>query len=127
LLAEPRAMDRRGSRQSDSHCGGPQRRLLARSEHFRRDGLEARCRSRIRRVPLARRRSSPIVGAVACTFGGLATGDRRNGAPIPGLLAAGEIAGNFYATTLDAVSVLCAFVFGRIAGREAVGNPTRLM
>ena len=68
----------------------------------------------------------PLVGAVAYTFGGLATDDRarvlRDGAPIPGLFAAGEITGHFYATAPNAVSVLRAFVFGRIAGREAVGS-----
>ena len=67
----------------------------------------------------------PIVGAIAYTFGGLATdsGARvlRNGAPIPGLYAAGEITGYFYGTAPNAVSVLRAFVFGRIAGREAAG------
>jgi len=66
----------------------------------------------------------PLVGALAYTFGGLATDTHarvlRNGAPIPGLYAAGEITGHFYATAPNAVSVLRAFVFGRIAGLEAV-------
>jgi tricarballylate dehydrogenase len=66
----------------------------------------------------------PLIGAIAYTFGGLATDDRarvlRDGAPVPGLYAAGEITGHFYATAPNAVSVLRAFVFGRIAGREAV-------
>ena len=66
----------------------------------------------------------PLVGAVAYTFGGVATDNRarvlRDGIPIPGLFAAGEITGHFYATAPNAVSVLRAFVFGRIAGREAV-------
>jgi tricarballylate dehydrogenase len=66
----------------------------------------------------------PLVGAIAYTFGGLAADDGarvlRDGAPIPGLYAAGEITGHFYATAPNAVSVLRAFVFGRIAGREAV-------
>ena len=66
----------------------------------------------------------PLVGAVAYTFGGLATDDRarvlRDGAPIPGLYAAGEMTGHFHATAPNAVSVLRALVFGRIAGREAV-------
>jgi tricarballylate dehydrogenase len=66
----------------------------------------------------------PLVGAVAYTFGGLATDDRarvlRAAAPIPGLYAAGEITGHFYATAPNSVSVLRAFVFGRIAGLEAV-------
>jgi tricarballylate dehydrogenase len=65
----------------------------------------------------------PIIGAIAYTFGGLATDGRarvlRGGAPIPGLYAAGEITGHFYNTAPNAVSVLRAFVFGRIAGREA--------
>jgi tricarballylate dehydrogenase len=66
----------------------------------------------------------PLIGAIAYTFGGLATDTRarvlRDGAPIPGLYAAGEITGHFYRTAPNAVSVLRAFVFGRIAGREAV-------
>jgi tricarballylate dehydrogenase len=66
----------------------------------------------------------PLVGAVAYTFGGLATDNRsrvlRNGKPIPDLFAAGEITGHFYATAPNAVSVLRALVFGRIAGAEAV-------
>jgi tricarballylate dehydrogenase len=68
----------------------------------------------------------PLVGAVAYTFGGLATDDRarvlRAGRPIPGLYAAGEITGHFYATAPNSVSVLRALVFGRIAGREAVSH-----
>jgi tricarballylate dehydrogenase len=68
----------------------------------------------------------PLVGAVAYTFAGLATDDRarvlRGGQPIPGLYAAGEITGHFHATAPNAVSVLRAFVFGRIAGREAVAS-----
>jgi tricarballylate dehydrogenase len=66
----------------------------------------------------------PLVGAIAYTFGGLATDERarvlRDGGAIPGLYAAGEITGHFYATAPNAVSVLRAFVFGRIAGLEAV-------
>jgi tricarballylate dehydrogenase len=66
----------------------------------------------------------PLAGAVAYTFGGVATNDKaevlRGGAPLPGLYAAGEITGHFYGTAPNAVSVLRAFVFGRIAGQEAV-------
>jgi tricarballylate dehydrogenase len=66
----------------------------------------------------------PLVGAVAYTFGGLATDDRARvlcgGAALAGLYAAGEVTGHFYATAPNAVSVLRAFVFGRIAGLEAV-------
>lgn len=68
----------------------------------------------------------PLVGAVAYTFGGIATDTcarvTRNGTPIPGLFAAGEITGHFYATAPNAVSMLRALVFGRVAGREAVEN-----
>ncbi|HUL91623.1 MAG TPA: FAD-dependent oxidoreductase [Burkholderiales bacterium] len=66
----------------------------------------------------------PLVGAVAYTFGGLATDARarvlRGGAPFPGLYAAGEITGHFYGTAPNAVAVLRALVFGRRAGLEAV-------
>jgi tricarballylate dehydrogenase len=67
----------------------------------------------------------PLIGAIAYTFGGLATDDRarvlrEDGSVIAGLYAAGEITGHFYVTAPNAVSVLRAFVFGRIAGREAV-------
>ena len=66
----------------------------------------------------------PLVGAVAYTFGGLATDDRarvlRGGDPIPGLYAAGEITGHFYATAPNSVAVMRALVFGRIAGHGAV-------
>jgi tricarballylate dehydrogenase len=68
----------------------------------------------------------PLVGAIAYTFGGLATDGHarvtRGGVPIPGLFAAGEITGHFYGTAPNAISVLRALVFGRIAGREAAGN-----
>jgi tricarballylate dehydrogenase len=68
----------------------------------------------------------PLVGAIAYTFGGVATDSRarvmRNGAPIPGLFAAGEVTGHFYATAPNAVSVLRALVFGRIAGCEAIDH-----
>jgi len=66
----------------------------------------------------------PMIGAVAYTFGGIATNQNaevlRDGRPMPGLYAAGEITGHFYGTAPNAVSVLRAFVFGRIAGLEAV-------
>jgi tricarballylate dehydrogenase len=66
----------------------------------------------------------PLIGAIAYTFGGLATNAdaevlSRTG-PIPGLFAAGEITGHFHGTAPNAVAVLRALVFGRIAGRSAV-------
>jgi tricarballylate dehydrogenase len=68
----------------------------------------------------------PLVGAIAYTFGGVATDSHarvlRNGAPIPGLFAAGEMTGHFYATAPNAVSVLRALVFGKIAGLEAIDH-----
>lgn len=66
----------------------------------------------------------PLIGAIAYTFGGLATnaqaevlGERG---PIPGLYAAGEITGHFFGTAPNAVAMLRALVFGRIAGGRAV-------
>jgi tricarballylate dehydrogenase len=46
----------------------------------------------------------------------------RRGRPIPGLYAAGEITGHFHVTAPNSVAVLRAFVFGRVAGCEAVGH-----
>jgi len=66
----------------------------------------------------------PLVGAVAYTFGGLATNEKAEvlgkAGPMPGLYAAGETTGHFYGVAPNAVSVLRALVFGQIAGREAV-------
>jgi tricarballylate dehydrogenase len=66
----------------------------------------------------------PLIGAVAYTFGGLATNERGEvlgkTAPLTGVYAAGEITGHFYGTAPNAVSVLRALVFGQIAGRQAV-------
>jgi tricarballylate dehydrogenase len=66
----------------------------------------------------------PLVGAIAYTFGGLATNARAEvlgeRAPMPGLYAAGETTGHFHGTAPNAVAVLRALVFGQIAGREAV-------
>ncbi len=66
----------------------------------------------------------PLVGAIAYTFGGLATNAKAEvlgeQGPIPGLYAAGETTGNFYGTAPNAVAVLRALVFGKIAGEQAV-------
>jgi tricarballylate dehydrogenase len=66
----------------------------------------------------------PLVGAIANTFGGLATNAKAEvlceQGPMPGLYAAGETTGHFYRTAPNAVAVLRALVFGKIAGREAV-------
>jgi tricarballylate dehydrogenase len=67
----------------------------------------------------------PLVGGIAYTFGGLATSIKAevldDQGPMPGLYAAGEITGHFHGTAPNAVSVLRALVFGRIAGWQAVG------
>jgi tricarballylate dehydrogenase len=67
----------------------------------------------------------PLVGAIAYTFGGLATNEKAEvlceQGPMPGLYAAGETTGHFYGTAPNAVAVLRALVFGKIGGREAVG------
>lgn len=66
----------------------------------------------------------PLIGAVAYTFGGLATNENAEvlceRGPMPGLYAAGETTGHFYGTAPNAVAVLRALVYGKIAGREAV-------
>jgi tricarballylate dehydrogenase len=63
----------------------------------------------------------PLVGGVAYTFGGLATNKKAEvlggQGPMPGLYAAGETTGHFYGTAPNAVAVLRALVFGKIAGR----------
>jgi tricarballylate dehydrogenase len=82
-------------------------------------------------VPIARPPflAYPLVGAIAYTFGGLATnadaevlGERG---AIPGLYAAGEVTGHFYRTAPNAVAMLRALVFGRIAGSRAFAYCTR--
>jgi tricarballylate dehydrogenase len=66
----------------------------------------------------------PLVGGIAYTFGGLATNAKAEvlgeQGPMPGLYAAGETTGHFHGTAPNAVAVLRALVFGRIAGLEAV-------
>jgi tricarballylate dehydrogenase len=69
----------------------------------------------------------PLVGAIAYTFGGLATNPDAevlgDDGPIAGLYAAGEITGHFHGIGPNAVAVLRALVFGRIAGRSAAAWP----
>jgi tricarballylate dehydrogenase len=66
----------------------------------------------------------PLEGAIAYTFGGIATDAEArvlgNDGPIRGLYAAGEITGHFHGTAPNAVAMLRALVFGRIAGRNAI-------
>jgi tricarballylate dehydrogenase len=66
----------------------------------------------------------PLIGAVAYTFGGLATNEKAEvlgkAGPMRGLYAAGEITGHFYRAAPNAMAVLRALVFGQIAGREAI-------
>ena len=65
----------------------------------------------------------PLIGAIAYTFGGLATNTDAevmgDSGPVRGLFAAGEITGHFYGTAPNAVAMLRALVFGRTAGRRA--------
>jgi tricarballylate dehydrogenase len=66
----------------------------------------------------------PLIGAIAYTFGGIATNVHAQvlgaSGPIPGLFAAGEITGHFHGTAPNAVAMLRALVYGRIAGAGAV-------
>lgn len=68
----------------------------------------------------------PIMAANVFTFGGLKTTARaevvdRDGAPIPGLWAAGEMTGLYYSNYTGSTSVLRGATFGRIAGTAAAG------
>ena len=68
----------------------------------------------------------PLVGAIAYTFGGVATNADAEvlgeSGPIRGLYAAGEITGHFHGTAPNAVAMLRALVYGRIAGTNAILN-----
>jgi tricarballylate dehydrogenase len=66
----------------------------------------------------------PIISSNVFTFGGLKVDPKaraldRDGEPIRGLYAAGEIIGMFYGNYTGATSVLKGLVFGRIAGADA--------
>ncbi|RBA14804.1 hypothetical protein FPRO05_13020 [Fusarium proliferatum] len=68
----------------------------------------------------------PLAAAIVYTFGGIATdvearvlGQRGI---IPNLYAAGEITGHFYEKAPNAVAVMRALVFGRIAGLHAISS-----
>ena len=66
----------------------------------------------------------PIMAANVFTFGGLKTTPAaevvdRDGFPIPGLWAAGEMTGLYYSNYTGSTSVLRGATFGRIAGRAA--------
>ena len=71
----------------------------------------------------------PLAGAVVYTFGGLGTDLEARvlgpQGPIQGLYAAGEITGHFHVSAPNAVAVMRALVFGRIAGRNAMQTATR--
>jgi tricarballylate dehydrogenase len=102
----------------------------ARFDATRRDGLTAAVTLKPPKSNWARPITKPpylaypLVGAIAYTFGGLATTERAEvlgeEGPLRGLYAAGETTGHFYGTAPNAVSVLRALVFGKIAGRQAV-------
>ena len=66
----------------------------------------------------------PIMSANVFTFGGLKIDPLarvldRDGEPLPGLYAAGEIVGSYYGNYTGATSVLKGLVFGKIAGAHA--------
>lgn len=69
----------------------------------------------------------PIMAANVFTFGGLKTTPAaevvdRDGRPIPGLYAAGELTGLYYSNYTGSTSVLRGATFGRIAGSEAAAT-----
>jgi tricarballylate dehydrogenase len=105
--------------------GDPSRFDPARCDGLRTDGLVPPKSNWARPISAPPFLAYPLIGGIAYTFGGLATNEKAevldgNG-PMPGLYAAGEITGHFYRTAPNAVAVLRALVFGRIAGREAAG------
>jgi tricarballylate dehydrogenase len=66
----------------------------------------------------------PIMAANVFTFGGIRTNESaqvldRDGLPIRGLYAAGELTGLYYSNYTGSTSVLRGAVFGRIGGRHA--------
>jgi len=66
----------------------------------------------------------PIIASNVFTFGGLKTDAQshvldRDGVPIRGLYAAGEITGLYYSNYTGSTSVLRGAVFGKIAGQES--------
>jgi succinate dehydrogenase/fumarate reductase flavoprotein subunit len=68
----------------------------------------------------------PLTCAITFTFGGIRSDARarvirRDGTPIKGLYAAGEVTGLYYHEYPAGTSVLRALTFGRIAAREAAG------
>jgi tricarballylate dehydrogenase len=69
----------------------------------------------------------PIMAANVFTFGGLKTTPSaevvdRDGRPIPGLYAAGEMTGLYYSNYTGSTSVLRGATFGRIAGQQAAAR-----
>lgn len=69
----------------------------------------------------------PLTTAITFTFGGIRSDNRarvlkKDGSPIPGLYAAGEVTGLYYKEYPAGTSVLRALTFGRIAAREAAAN-----
>jgi tricarballylate dehydrogenase len=103
---------------------------IARFDATQRDGLAAAAELQPPKSNWARPITKPpflaypLIGAVAYTFGGLATNEKAevlsDSGPISGLYAAGETTGHFYRIAPNAVSVLRALVFGQIAGWQAV-------
>jgi tricarballylate dehydrogenase len=72
----------------------------------------------------------PLTCAITFTFGGVRTDSHARvltaeGAPIPGLYAAGEVTGLYYRSYPAGTSVLRALTFGRIAGAEAAKEEGR--
>ncbi len=69
-------------------------------------------------------RAWPVICANCFTFGGVKIDTRARvisteGDPVPGLYAAGEVAGLYYRTYTGATSVMRGAVTGRLAGRNA--------
>jgi len=106
--------------------GDPARFDASRADGLAAVGLEPPKSNWARALDRAPYLAWPLAGAIAYTFGGIATNPsaevlNENG-PIPGLYAAGEITGHFYRRAPNAVAMMRALVFGRIAGISAAAR-----
>ena len=87
-------------------------------------GLEPRKSHWARPISRAPFRAWPMICSNCFTFGGVKIDERARvinaeGDAIPGLYAAGEVAGIYYRTYTGATSVMRGTVTGRLAGGDA--------
>jgi tricarballylate dehydrogenase len=88
------------------------------------EGIRPRKSNWARPIDEAPFHAYPIISANVFTFGGVKVDHNArvldgDGAPIPGLYAAGEVIGLYHGTYTGATSVLKGLIFGRRAGLDA--------